>query len=308
MGKSKIIGLCIGCLFSVSVSAQIVSEGLSEISNGTIGVKTAFQSDVWGQNPDAADVLRQINEAATENLDEAERIVLRQVLLTDVAGVPSLEKENQPYLTARLKTMMAQGFYEDILTLLDEIPEKQLSEELKLYRLKAVFALGRETRVCAEENMALFQEKEVAMRVICADLLKEPFEASMSYEVYRDSGRDSEVFLNASGDKIYRHLDGDMPAGKPTFWEWTMVAKAFGLEVFQRDLTRGELVLLAESDYVPEDVREEARKRLMNPKVEKNPDGKILDDLMKMSKQRREIEKNLPPDMLRKLMGKVDDE
>lgn len=308
MGKSKIIGLCIGCLFSVSVSAQIVSEGLSEISNGTIGVKTAFQSDVWGKNPDVADVLRQINEAATANLDEAERIVLRQVLLTDVAGVPSLEKENQAYLAARLNTMVAQGFYEDILTLLDEIPEKQLNEELKLYQLKAEFALGKKARVCIEENMALFQEKEAAMRVICADILKEPFEASMAYEVYRDSGRDGETFLNAAGDKIYRHLEGSMPEGKPTLWEWPMVAKAFGMGVFQRELTRGELVLLAESGYVLEEVQEEARKRLREPKIEKNPDGKILDDLLKMSKQRQEIEKNLPPALLRKLMRMVNDE
>ena len=107
MVKNKFIGLCVGCLFSVGVSAQIVAEGLSEISNGTIGVKTAFQSDVWGQNPDLGDVLRQINEAAKADFDSAERMVLRQVLLTDVAGVPSLEKENQAYLKARLDAMMA---------------------------------------------------------------------------------------------------------------------------------------------------------------------------------------------------------
>lgn len=303
MVKNKIICFCVGCLFASVAHGQIVSENLTEISNGTIGVPTVFKSDLWGKNPDVSDVLRQIQEAGQTDFNAPERAVLRQILLTDVGGIETLEKENKAYLDVRLNTMLNQGFYEDILTLLGEIPEKQLTAELKRVRLKALFALGKEAVVCSEENMALFDENEAFMRVICADLSAEPFETAMAYEVYRDSGRDTGAFLNAAGDKLYRHLDAVLPEGKPDFWEWVVTAKAFGTEVLNRDLTRGEKILLAESDFVSEDVREKALSLLEKTGVQTNPDGKILDDLIQISNQRQKVEKNLSPDLLLKLMG-----
>lgn len=305
MVKNKITAFALSALFSISVKAQIVAENLMEISIGTVGVATEFKSDLWGENPNVSDVLRQIQEAGETDFDIAERIVLRQILLTDVAGVEPLEKESNAYLDARLAAMINQGFYEDILTLLGEIPEKQLTADLKRTRLKALFALGKDAAVCSEENMALFGEDEAYMRVICSDLSAEPLETTMAYEVYRDSGYDDGKFLNAAGDKLYRHLDVAMPKGKPDFWELVITAKAFGTEIFNCDLTRGEKILLAENDYVSEEVREKAWELLKKTSPKTSPDGKILDDLIQISNQRKKIEKNLPSDLLLKLIGTV---
>ena len=83
MVKNKIVCFCVGCLFVSVAHGQIVSENLTEISNGTIGVPTVFKSDLWGKNPDVSDVLRQIQEAGQTDFNAPERAVLRQILLTE---------------------------------------------------------------------------------------------------------------------------------------------------------------------------------------------------------------------------------
>ena len=305
MVKSKLVAFCVGCLFSATLNAQVLSEELTALSVGTIGVPTVFQSNLWGENPDVADVVRQINDAGMADLGPAEREILRQVLLTDVAGVPALEKENQSYLMARLNAMLNQGFYEDILILLEKVPEANLTSELKLFRLKALFGLGKVALVCEEANMSLFGDKEAFIRVVCVDAVGTDASAVMAYDVYRDSGLDDSLFLKAAGDKIYHHLDRTLPEGKPLLWELPIVVKAFGSEVLNRSLTRGELVVLSNNAGLSDDVRQSVENLLKKPEIKINPNGKILDDLMLMAKQRQALEHNLPSDMLQKIIGSV---
>jgi hypothetical protein len=305
MCKIKFIAFCIGCLFSATLNAQVLSEELTALSIGTIGVPTVFQSNLWGENPDVGDVVRQINDAGMADLDQTEREILRQVLLTDVAGVPSLEKENQTYLIARLNAMLNQGFYEDVLVLLEKMPEVNLTSELKLFRLKTLFGLGRVDLVCEEGNLSLFGDQEAFIRVVCADALGTNSAAVMAYDVYRDSGLDDNLFLKAAGDKIYHHLDRMLPDGKPLLWELPIVVKAFGSEVLNRSLSRGDLVLLSNSASLSDEVRQSVENLLKKPEIKINPNGKILDDLMLMAKQRQALEHNLPSDMLQKIIGSV---
>ena len=83
-----------------------------------------------------------------------------------------------------------------------------------------------------------------------------------------------------------------MPDGMPSLFEWPMVAKAYGVDIFEKQLSRGDLLVLVGSENVPHEVRVAAGYRL-KPKKEQTPDGRLLDQLGTWITARMELEKSL---------------
>ena len=303
MKKSKLIGLALGMLWSVSGAAQIVQGSLPDLTDGTAGVDTVLTADIWGENPDADDVIRQIQDCADINFNPAELTILRQVLLTDVGGKQSLEDQNESYLKARLETLLKQGMFDEVILLVDRVQPKHRSDVMKQLRAEALFALGRVQEVCTDEVLSAFGEQETFMRVICADALQVPPEPALAFELYREREENEHPFLNAAGDVLYHNLEPEMPSGEPSVWELPILAKAFGNDIFKLKFDREKLWTLIAHEHVPHEVRIQAD-HLVNTKTEiEKPDGHVLDELIQMAKARQELERRLPGTLHQKQAG-----
>ena len=301
MGKSKLVYFVAGLIFSCVVHAQITAEQLDSIADGTVGIETDLSADVWGDNPNVDDVIRQIKDCADESFNWTELGVLRQVLLTDVGGVKGIEQKSDAYLKARLDTLMKQGLFSDVLTLLENIPEKNLTDELWQIKGEALFASGRPDEACEERIVTAFGTEEAFIRAICVAVNGSSTEPALAYEVYRESGHDTHVFLNAAGDVLFRGLSSELPTGTPSVWEMPILALAFGEDIFQLNLNRAQLWTLLDWENIPHEVRLHAQ-RLAQVETTEDNTGGILDALRAWSRARQSLEQQIPPDKRQRLM------
>ena len=275
-----------------SAWAVVSQEGLPSLTVGTIGVETGLSADIWGANPKADDVIRQIQACADVDFNDSEREILKQILMTDVGGNKELEKKSEEYLKARLETLIKQGLFKEVRTLLDQVPKK--TDELKKLQAEALFADGFVSAACEENLISAFEKEEGFIRAVCADTIGVPPASALAYEVYREGGHDTHPFLNAAGEVLYRNLSPELPEGVPSVWEAPMVAKAYGMKVFDRALSRETLLALFGNETVPPEVRLKAEK-VLRKEVKKEPaDGLILDYLRAMAEMRMKLQTILP--------------
>ena len=293
MGKSRYIWLIIFGMGAIVARAQVSQTELPDLTVGTIGDETDKPTDIWGENPKAEEVIRQINECASINFNDEERKILKKILMADVGGIKSLEERSEDYLRARLSTLIAQGMFREVITLLDKIPEKQQTNDMKQRRAEALFAEGFVQAACEENLMTAFENEEGFIRAICADSVGVPPKSALAYEVYRESGRDTHPFLNAAGEVLYRNLTPTLPEGVPSIWEMPVVVKAYGTDVFKRPLSRELLLTLINNEMVSHEIRRMARNRLDKPQESEKADGHILDYLSAWAKVRPQIQKIL---------------
>lgn len=285
--NSKIMALTL-MLWSGVACAEIVAENLPVLTPESVGLETPFSDTVWGNPPDPQKLAQSLKAVQEVDFSVPEREVLRQVLLTATGSVD--------LLVPRLDTLMAQGFYKDALALLDRIPVTQQTSEMRRYRTRILFALGKVSEACREENLSAFDADEIFVRTVCALSLHGAEEAVLAYDVYRESGQDRDAFLNSAGDMLYRQLPAQMPEGKPDLLLLPLVAHAFGDQVFRPGLNRGELMILLNHDVVPEPVRQEVAERLKTPVSQEIPqDGSLLDDLKQIAEYRQRVERHFPP-------------
>ena len=291
MGKNKFIGVFLLGMAVATVKAEVSQTELAALSVGTIGIETENAAEIWGENPNADEVIRQINDCATISFNDEERGILRHILMADVGGIKNLEKRSEDYLNARLNTLLAQGLFRDVITLLDKVPTNQQTNKLKQKRAEALFAEGFVEAACDENMMGAFESEEGFIRAVCADSVGVPPASALAYEVYRESGEDIHPFLNAAGEVLYRDLMPDLPEGTPSVWEAPMVAKVYGTEIFDRPLSREVLSALSGNETVPYGIRMKAKNLLDRPIRNEKADGHILDYLSARAKLRSQMKK-----------------
>ena len=289
ISKFLILGLL---LWGGNVCAEVVSEQLPEMNIGTVGVETGVPSQIWGDQPDAEKVLAQIKAAGEADLNESEKEILKRVLMTDVGGVASLEAIGESYLVERIEALMAQGMFTEALTLMDKVPARYLSTNLKQLKAKVLFVTGRAAAACMESYMDAFGPEEAFIRAICADSVGVPPASAMAYEVYRESGADHHPFLNAAGEVLYRDMKIALPEGESSVWEVPLMARVWGKDIFKHPLSKIQIWTLLNQDRIPEEVRAEAEKHLKSENKQQ-ADGQILTHLIQMAEQRRWVERHL---------------
>ncbi|MBQ7413639.1 MAG: hypothetical protein IJV07_05160 [Alphaproteobacteria bacterium] len=296
MVLNKFIGLALAFFLGGVARAEVVTEPLPALTPGSIGIDTVFDARIWGDKPVADKVIQQIRQAADIPFNDSEREILRQILLTDVGGLSELAADDGVFLKTRLQTLMAQGLFEDVLTLIDHIPDKDKNNDLVQMQTAALFALGRVKEACTDERMGAFGADESFLRVVCAEETGVPPAAAFAYEVYRESNADTHVFLNAAGENLYRGSAHDMPTGNPSIFELPLSAKAWGMDIFDLPLKRGDWMVLSGIESVPHEVRLKAQSSLFSgSKTNQSFDESLLEHLIKMAKERQAVEQWLPP-------------
>ena len=272
--------------------AEVVAESLPEMKVGTIGTEAGLSADIWGDKPDAENILGQIKAAGEVTFNDSEKEALKRILMTDVGGVAALEQRGEKYLEARVKALVAQGMFDEAMNLLNQVPEEKAPDFVKRLKAEVLFVAGRVDEACMEGTMETFGKQEAFMRAVCADILGVPPASALAYEVYRESGEDHYPFLNAAGEVLYRGMDIKLPKGEPAVWEMPMIARVWGVDVVKPELTREHLWTLVNQEQVPADVREKAEQTLKQQEKIK-ADGQVLTHLIQMAKERQAVEEAL---------------
>ena len=254
-----VIGLAIA-LWILPLRAEVETAELPDLVVGGVGLETGLTAAVWGEPWNQKDVETELQKIQNISFGPAEREILKRILLTRTG-----EKD---VLIPRLEALMAQGFFEEVLTLTDRIPPAQQSPEVRQFRIRALMANGKTAEACQDENIAL-SDDEIFIRTVCALMLRTPDEGALAFDVYRESGRDNHPFLNAVGDKTVRYEEVSLPDGRPDWIEWPLVAAAFGDKIPQLPLREGERQLLARSTIVPDSVKEQIRTKQQDKLPEK---------------------------------------
>lgn len=272
-------------LWSLCLRAEIETAELPDLVVGGVGLETGLSSAVWGEPVDEAQIKEQLKDIRDIVFNPAEREILKRILLTRTGQADVLEP--------RLETLMAQGFFEEVLHLTDRIPPAQRTPEVRQWRIRAMAAEGK--TVCAEETIGQWED-EVFIRTVCALMSKPDDEAVLAFDVYRESGRDEHPFLNSIGDKLFRYQEVSLPDGQPDWIELPLLAKAFGEKVFQIPLTIGALDWLSRSDFVSGAVREKAADVLKQKAENTVKEDETALTLLKQQNQIRvRLEKIVPP-------------
>ena len=294
MGKNKYIWIVLWGLGITTARAEISQTDLPSLTVGTIGLETENAADIWGENPNADEVIRQIKDCASLDFNDEERAILKSVLMADVGGIRSLEEKSDEYLSARMSTLMAQGLFREVVWLTDKIPEKQWTKDIKQKRAEALFGEGFVQAACAEDLMTAFGDEEGFVRAVCADMTGVPPASALAYEVYRESGLDTHPFLNAAGEVLYRNLLPTLPEGDLSVWEVPTVIKAYGDEVLNQPLPRRILLTMINNETVPHEIRLKAQKRLKEPSKSEKADGFVLDHLSEWAQLRTKVDRLFP--------------
>lgn len=259
---NKIVGCVLfgAFVFGPYCWANVAVSDLPELTVDTAGVSTPFSSGVWGNPSDISELTKQIESVGQLKLTRAQLDVFRQLLLTDVSGSDAFTKADGSFLKTRLKALSEQGLFEDVLTLINQIPEPQKTDEMKRFKAEALFALGRFSEACADGLIAAFPSSEAAfIQVACTRETGTNAEATLAFDVYREGNEETFAFGAVSGDRVYRKLSPNLPnEGTPSVWELPLVAQAFGRTVLERPLSRGKLRALALNEKTPPAVRVEA--------------------------------------------------
>lgn len=249
------IGWCVvvaGLFIGRLGNATVRMDDLPDLAVDGIGVTTVFPASVWQGGGTISDLTEQVRGAGRLSLLPAEREILRQLILTDTSAEPALVGGDGSFWTARADALMAQGLFEDVIELVDQVPVEQQTPVMKQRRSAALFGAGRITEACAEKTMAVWEDRENAVRAACVFYQGSREAAALAFDVYREGGSD-DVWMTAAGSRLFLGR-GEQPADEPDLWAIGLAAAAFGVDGME-GWPRGLLRAAALNPQVPADVR-----------------------------------------------------
>lgn len=191
--KKKLFCLFLCFLFVKTAHAQLIQsdvviEDLPVFSLNSVGTSHTFSSNIW-QESDEEDLIHLLKKIGNTSLSPASQNALI-LLLTQDSTAPQ-RKENttlkdNAFLLERLETLFRLGAFNETLSLIQQIPEKQLTEDILKIKFYTLLMLGKtndaestlelitDTNFLDKARINLFLEKEEKNKAILSyEILKE---------------------------------------------------------------------------------------------------------------------------------------
>ncbi len=247
------LGILLSGLFICRVGATDVQvDDLPAFALDGIGVSSVFDPSVWQGTPNVPYLADRIKTVSGLPLGRTEREVLRQLLITDTSAEPALADGDGSFWKARVEALASQGFYEEIIALVDQVSVELQTSNMKKQQAEALFGSGQIHEACREVMMPLWGEQENAVRVACAFYQGTADEARLAFDVYREGGG-QDAWITAASDQLFLGK-GLMPEKRPEIWAAGLAAEVFGEDVLS-GMSRGMLRAVALNPKVSVDVR-----------------------------------------------------
>ena len=220
--NKKTLSFLLFFLTSINSNAQLIDSGvvvedLPSFSLNSLGSSNIFSSNIW-QESDKETLLNLIKQIGVSPLSPASRKTLIFLLTQDTTGYKESEKSenDEVFLTERLNALVRLGAFDETLHLINQIPEKQLSEEIQKIKFYTLLLQGKfsvaepvlenisDTQFLDRARINLFLEKE------------EKNKAILSYGIYKEHlEAPSDLFITCA-ENVLLELETPLSEAKAT--------------------------------------------------------------------------------------------
>ncbi len=220
--NKKALSFLLFLLTSINANAQLIDSGvivkdLPSFSLNSLGSSNIFSSNIW-QESEKETLLSLIKQIGISPLSPASKKTLVSLLTQDSTGYKESEKleNDEIFLIERLNALVRLGAFDETLHLINQIPEKQLSEEIQKIKFYTLLLQGKnvdaepvlenisDTQFLDRARINLFLEKE------------EKNKAILSYEIYKESLENPSDLFITSAENVLLELETPLSETKAT--------------------------------------------------------------------------------------------
>ena len=211
----------IGCPFVAAADdfnpAGVIVDSLPELTLNTLGIMPTTNPSLWAETPTAVliDLIRQVGQT---DLSPAERQFVVQLLSLDVTGTQFNDAEGKlgesGFLKERLQALFNMGEWENVLKLIDLIPETDISDDILKIKVNTLLLKGDTQNACT-----LIEEKESEldtayvdkMRIACFLAKEEKEKAVLAFDIYQEKTGDTESLFAILGENALHEIPTSLP-------------------------------------------------------------------------------------------------
>lgn len=197
--------------FALEQQEVLVSD-LPAFSQNTIGVKTAFDAHIFDGSK-LSDVSAILSKMKTKTFTPASLNIITQLLKQDITGGSFEEDGTQnTFFVERLNTLFALGQWADVAELLQEIPDKDITDEITEIKINTQLLKGDDTNACAlieNSEIPYYSDK---MRTVCFLMKEESEKANLSFDIYRENADEKDPLFAVLADIVLNEIALEIPA------------------------------------------------------------------------------------------------
>ncbi len=188
------------------VESEVIVEDLPSFTLNSLGTNSVFSSDIWQESEEKA-LFSLIDSIGTAPLTPASKKVLVLLLTQDTTGYKNSQNNTDTFLIKRLQALVRLNAFNEALTLINQVPAQNQSEEIIKIKTYLLLSLGNTEdalKLTEEYSLGTFTDKA---RINAFLEKEEKNKAVLSYEIYRENNADDDpVFYNLA-ESVLLELD-----------------------------------------------------------------------------------------------------
>ena len=216
--KFFFFGLMVCCAVFASAPAwplpqiQLVKmQELDELSLNTLGLKQILPSTIWIKS-DPKKVSDLIDKTSKLSLSPAMRDKVLALMTTDTGGV---YWKNNPYapdrfLMTRLNALLELGAFEQVVDLINQIPQSKLAPKFIRLKAMALVLADRTKEACTLIDTPAMARMADEMRLTCLMVDGDMTKAKLAYAVYKEDGGTDKTLI-ALAERVFEETKDKLP-------------------------------------------------------------------------------------------------
>lgn len=194
---------------SHSIQSEVVVESLPELSPNVIGTLPTSNPFLWSQTPieELAHLFQKLEKVS---LSSAQRQLVTHLMTLDITGTTFNDSQNKlktnQFLLYRLNVLKNLGEWDELLKLLQLLPEQEYTTEIKKIKMTALLLKGEVKPACDLLDTLESNLETDKWRISCFLAKEEKEKALLSYDILQDTYSDNLTQFSQIADNALREI------------------------------------------------------------------------------------------------------
>lgn len=217
MNKKRIF---LGCLLisflfftenavSQSVQSEVVVESLPELSPNVIGTLPTSNPFLWSHTP-IKELEQLFQKLEKTSLLPAQQQLITHLMTLDITGTTFNDSQNKlktnQFLLYRLNVLKSLGEWDELLKLLQLLPEQEYTAEIENIKMIALLLKGETKAACDLLDTLESNLETDKWRISCFLAKEEKEKALLSYDILQDTYSDNLTQFSQIADNALREI------------------------------------------------------------------------------------------------------
>lgn len=190
---------------------SVKMEELDELSLNTLGLKQILPGTIWIKS-DPKKVSDLIDKTSKLTLSPAMRDKVLALITTDTGGV---YWENNPYapdrfLMTRLNALLELGAFDQVVDLINQIPQIKLTPKFIRLKAMALILAGRSEEACTLVDTPALARMADEMRLACLMKDGDMTKTKLAFAVYKEDGGKDKTLI-ALAERVFEETKDKLP-------------------------------------------------------------------------------------------------